>query len=210
MMATDIRLFTRRPRSVLSPRDEGEHVVLADCRTKDLVYSSQMAYFNTTLDNSPEDIAVVKTAQGQTAVWFGQSTSALFTATGTTFKAVLNGTAEDGDFVGTGDNGYGTFYCYQNFYQDQYMYGDSTCNMVVDCNHRVPCSCNANPFSINYFIECFIYTSHHWHQRWCWCCLHIARACIGLLSVETLSSQAQCAHVSAGCGARRPWAHNRP
>lgn len=122
----------------LQARNDNEHVIMADCKTPGNVFSSQMAYYNGTIDSTPVDVATVKTNPGQTAMWFGQTTTGLFTTTGTTFKAVLNGTGEEGDFVGTGDNGYGSFYCYQKFYQERYLYGDRTCNMVVDCNHVAP------------------------------------------------------------------------
>ncbi|KXJ92582.1 hypothetical protein Micbo1qcDRAFT_49700 [Microdochium bolleyi] len=137
-----IMAFQRRPairrQAPLAPRESNEHIVLADCRTPARALFSQMAYFNGSIDSSPEDVALVRTNKNELANWFGQTTSALFTATGTTFTARLNQLGDEGDWIGEGENDYGSFHCYQRFYQDRYKYNDALCNMVIDCSHVQP------------------------------------------------------------------------
>ncbi|KAK9421340.1 hypothetical protein SUNI508_05878 [Seiridium unicorne] len=114
-----------------------EHVVLADCRDKVGVYSSQMAYYPTSSGGSPNDVANVVTNTGETALWICSTTVGLFTTTNTKFTANLGPQVADGQYAGTGDNGYdnGGFRCWQSFQEDYYTYGNTTCNMVYNCDH---------------------------------------------------------------------------
>jgi hypothetical protein len=128
-------------RLLLHKRIENEHVVLADCRDNGGVVSSQMAYFVGDPGPVPNDVAVVVTPAGQAALWVNANTSGLFTDTGVTFRANLGPRVEEGQFAGTGDNGYGNFSCYQQFVAQLYKYGGSggtTCNQVYLCDHSKP------------------------------------------------------------------------
>jgi len=117
-----------------------EHVVLADCRDPKAVVSSQIAYFEGEPGKTPKDVAVVHTNPGEAALWINANTSGLFTDTGVTFVATIGPKVADGDFAGTGHNGYGSFSCWQNYHKDLYSYGGTTCSQVYFCNHEpVPC-----------------------------------------------------------------------
>ncbi|KAL2165607.1 hypothetical protein VTG60DRAFT_4260 [Thermothelomyces hinnuleus] len=129
------------PRSLPSPlqvRSEGEHVVLADCVDTAGVLSSQIAYFPGDPGPSPQDVAVVQTKEGQTALWVNDNTSALFTTTGVTFTALIGPHVKDGEFAGIGNNGYGNFSCYQKYSKDLYKYAKTTCSQVYLCDHSAP------------------------------------------------------------------------
>ncbi|KAH8882174.1 hypothetical protein GQ53DRAFT_753873, partial [Thozetella sp. PMI_491] len=113
-----------------------EHVVLADCRDASNKVSSQMAYFPNQPNAYPQDVAVVNTADGQAALWVSTTTKGLFTDTGTTFTAVLGPKVADGEYAGSGNNGYGNFSCWQIYNQALYTYDNTTCSQVYDCDHR--------------------------------------------------------------------------
>ena len=122
-----------------------EHVVLSDCRDKNAVLSSQMAYFANSPNGSPQDVAVVSTPSGQSRLWAGATTTGLFTDTGVSFKATLGPQGADGSYAGNGTNGYGTFSCWQIYQLNLYQYDSTTCSMVYDCDHRAaPCKCPLN------------------------------------------------------------------
>ncbi|KAK5661801.1 hypothetical protein OQA88_9903 [Cercophora sp. LCS_1] len=120
---------------VLRPRIDGEHVVLADCRDAAGVVSSQIAYFRGSPGPSPQDVAVVVTSPGQAALWVNTNTSALFTDTGVTFTSTLGPKVADGEYAGTGHNGYGGFSCWQKYQKNLYTYDGTTCHQVYACNH---------------------------------------------------------------------------
>lgn len=118
-----------------------EHIVLADCRDGNGAFLSQMAYFGATdpLDK-PNDIVVVHTPAGQTAVWPCETWSETWTTSGVTFNATLGPKGANGTFSGYGSNGYdynnGGFRCWQEFIQSRYDYGDGSCSQVYTCDHR--------------------------------------------------------------------------
>ncbi|KAK4226629.1 hypothetical protein QBC38DRAFT_479902 [Podospora fimiseda] len=112
-----------------------EHVTLSDCRDSSGVFSSQAAYFPTEPGPVPQDVAVVTTTAGQTALWINTKTEALFTGTNTKFTATLGPKVNDGEYAGMGDNGYTTFNCWQKYKPNLYTYGNTTCSQVYDCNH---------------------------------------------------------------------------
>jgi hypothetical protein len=121
-----------------------EYVVLADCHDASSVYSSQIAYYSNSTASTPNDVATVATDAGQTAIWACSTTEALFTTTNTEFVAQLGPKVSDGQYAGTGSNGYdsknGGFRCWQQFSQSYYTYGSVTCNMVYKCDHdAAPC-----------------------------------------------------------------------
>ncbi|KAL1843469.1 hypothetical protein VTJ49DRAFT_1579 [Mycothermus thermophilus] len=119
-------------------RAENEHVVLADCRDSNGVVSSQIAYFPDEPGPFPEDVAVVVTQPGQAALWINANTSGLFTDTGVTFTASLGPAVEEGQFAGTGENGYGNFSCYRNYVPRLYTYDNTECSQVYLCDHSDP------------------------------------------------------------------------
>ena len=121
---------------LVRPRDDAEHVVLADCRDGDGVVSSQMAYFPGSPGSTPQDVAVVSTKNGQARLWAGQETSGLFTDTGVTFTADLGPQVDEGEYAGTGNNGYGDFTCWQRYSANLYEYDGTTCSQVYDCDHE--------------------------------------------------------------------------
>lgn len=118
-----------------------EHIVLADCRDANGEFLSQMAYFGATdpLDK-PNDVVVVRTPAGQTAVWPCATWSETWTTSGVTFNATLGPKGANGTFAGYGSNGYdynnGGFRCWQEFIQNRYDYGDGSCSQVYICDHR--------------------------------------------------------------------------
>jgi len=125
--------------SALFARADTEHVVLADCRDGDGVFSSQMAYFPGPPGRKPQDVSVVATPAGQTALWVGRTTSSLFSTSGVTFTARLGPKVDEGAFAGTGDNGFASpFSCWQRFVLNLYEYGGVTCAQVYDCDHEPP------------------------------------------------------------------------
>ncbi|KAL2133518.1 hypothetical protein VTI74DRAFT_2244 [Chaetomium olivicolor] len=128
------------PAHALHRRNEGEHVILADCHDGNGVYSSQMAYYSADPNQqAPNDVAVVVTNPGQAALWVNRNTSALFTITAITFTAVLGPRVEEGQFAGRGYNGYPEpFSCYQKYVKDRYTYETTTCSQVYDCDHSDP------------------------------------------------------------------------
>ncbi|KAK0725483.1 hypothetical protein B0H67DRAFT_641896 [Lasiosphaeris hirsuta] len=117
-------------------RINGENVVLADCRDDNGVVSSQMAYFAAAPGAKPQDVAVVQTTPGQAALWVNKNTSAIFTDTGVTFKATIGAKVADGEFAGTGNNGYGSFSCWQIYVRNLYTYDNTDCSQVYQCNHE--------------------------------------------------------------------------
>ncbi|KAL2268269.1 hypothetical protein VTJ83DRAFT_3115 [Remersonia thermophila] len=119
-------------------RNDGEHVVLADCRDANGVVSSQMAYFPGEPGPFPKDVAVVVTQPGQAALWINANTSGLFTDTGVTFTASLGPAVNEGQFAGTGENGYGSFSCYRNYVPRLYVYDNTECSQVYLCDHSDP------------------------------------------------------------------------
>lgn len=120
----------------LQRRDPDEHVVLADCRDPQGVVSSQIAYFTGAPGPKPQDVAVVHTNPGEAELWINSNTSALFTDTGVTFTATIGPKVADGGYAGTGHNGYGSFRCWQEYSQNLYTYGGTTCSQVYYCNHN--------------------------------------------------------------------------
>jgi hypothetical protein len=122
----------------LDRRNDGEHVVLADCRNRAGVISSQIAYFAGEPGPNPEDVAVVVTEPGQAALWVNGNTSALFTNTAVTFTSTLGPAVAEGQFAGTGENGYGNFSCYQTYVNALYVYSATTCSQVYLCDHSDP------------------------------------------------------------------------
>jgi hypothetical protein len=100
-----------------------------------------MAYFAGDPDKTPEDIAIVSTPVGQAALWVNSRTTGFFTVTGTTFLADLGPRVEDGQFAGTGNNGYGNFSCYQRYDKELYSYGGTKCSQVYLCDHSDPRKC---------------------------------------------------------------------
>jgi len=97
-----------------------------------------MAYFPGEVGQRPQDVAVVLTSRGQTALWVNANTTGLFTTTGVTFTALLGPRVGDGEFAGVGDNGYANFSCYQRYRKDLYQYGPATCSQVYLCDHSDP------------------------------------------------------------------------
>lgn len=137
----------------LYTRADAEHVVLADCRTSNGVVSSEMAYFSGSPDSTPDDTAVVDTSYDTTQQWANATTSTLFSDTGTTFTAVLRPDVAQGDWAGTGNNGYGSFVCWETSFPNLY-YDDAVgteCSGVYDCDHEetpskcLPCLSNTLP-----------------------------------------------------------------
>lgn len=127
-----------------------EYVALADCHDASNVFSSQMAYFPNDTASKPQDVAIVSTTAGQTAIWACSTTSALFTTTNTEFVAQLGPKVSEGEYAGTGTNGYdsnnGGFRCWEQFSESKYTYGGVTCNMVYSCNHNAaPGECSPLP-----------------------------------------------------------------
>ncbi|OTA99413.1 hypothetical protein M426DRAFT_325127 [Hypoxylon sp. CI-4A] len=112
-----------------------ENVILADCtrarNTSEL--SSEVSYFKGAPDDTPDDVAVVTTDRHQN--WANTTTKAFFADTNTTFTAVLRERGDAGDYAGTGDNGYGTFTCWQMASTYLYTHTDKNCFVVYDCNH---------------------------------------------------------------------------
>ncbi|KAK0712863.1 hypothetical protein B0T26DRAFT_603355, partial [Lasiosphaeria miniovina] len=122
----------------IEKRIEGEHVVLADC-VRDGVAFSEMAYYSTPNGTKPIDVATVNMTTGETADWVGHTTSALFTSTTTTFKAVLGSPEGEGQYAGSGDNGYpGPFYCYVRRVANRYVDKGAVCSQLYDCTHDAP------------------------------------------------------------------------
>jgi hypothetical protein len=124
--------------SPLVRRIEGEHVILADCTNGANSFSSQMAYYVADPGPTPVDVAVVPTSPNQYALWINANTSALFTTTGVTFSAVLGPRVDDGQYAGTGNNGYGNFTCYQRYVHDLYTWNGAKCSQVYECDHSEP------------------------------------------------------------------------
>lgn len=121
----------------MEPRRTDEHVVLADCNGLNSDFSSQMAYYPGSATGKPQDVAVVPTPDGQYSLWVDTTTSGLFTTTGVTFTATLGPRVADGQYAGSGDNGYvPLFSCWAKYKKDLYTWGNTTCSMVYDCDHR--------------------------------------------------------------------------
>ncbi|KAK3384858.1 hypothetical protein B0H63DRAFT_471769 [Podospora didyma] len=118
-----------------------EHVVLADCIDSHGVQSSQMAYFQSKIDDAlPQkdpDAAIVNTPPGQAANWANNQVAATFDSSGVTFTAKLSPSVKDGEFAGTGDNGYKTpFTCWQKHIDNVYTTSNRvTCAQIYDCTH---------------------------------------------------------------------------
>lgn len=134
--APALTLSHELPAPALHRRITGEHVVLADCRDTANKVSSQMAYYLAEPGPTPEDVAVVVTNPGQAALWINAVTSALFTNTGVTFTATIGPKVAEGEWAGTGDNGYGSFNCWQKYVGGLYRYESTTCSQVYVCNHN--------------------------------------------------------------------------
>jgi hypothetical protein len=123
------------PAAALEKRIDGEHVVLADCRDQSGTISSQMAYFLSAPGPLPKDVAIVVTTPGQAALWVNGNTTGLFTDTGVRFTSTLGPKVEEGQYAGTGENGYGSFGCWQRYVKGLYTYDQTECSQVYDCEH---------------------------------------------------------------------------
>ncbi|KAI2770437.1 hypothetical protein F4815DRAFT_450595 [Daldinia loculata] len=112
-----------------------ENVVLADCTgsQNSSQLSSEVSYFNQLPNNQPSDIAPV--TDGQYRDWANTTTSAYFTDTGTTFKAVLGERGNAGDYAGIGNNGYANFSCWQMESTYLYSHDGKNCFATYECNH---------------------------------------------------------------------------
>ncbi|KAI0483280.1 hypothetical protein GGR56DRAFT_234762 [Xylariaceae sp. FL0804] len=95
--------------------------------------SSEAAYYTGSPVGEPQDVAVVTT--GAYEDWANNTSKAYFNDTGITFAATLRAQGQNGDFAGTGFNGYRDFNCWQNSTSDVYTHGDQVCSMVYDCSH---------------------------------------------------------------------------
>lgn len=120
--------------------DPFEHVVLANCKSSHFDRISHMAYYRYGLASVPDTIAVVPSPQNETATWIRNSSdpvSAVF-PDGTRFVADLSNTTQQGQYAGTGNNGWGTFRCWSYYVGSMYTWYDSvTCDGVYDCNRQV-------------------------------------------------------------------------
>ncbi|ROV99751.1 hypothetical protein VSDG_03113 [Cytospora chrysosperma] len=110
----------KKTEHLLYTRADAENVVLADCRSASGVLSSEMAYFGGSPDSTPDDTAIIDTSYNTTQQWANATTSTLFSDTGTTFTAVLRPEVAQGDWAGTGDNGYGSLVCWERSLRDLY------------------------------------------------------------------------------------------
>ena len=141
------------PTNRLSPRQELgspdleiplEHVVLADCtQGPERHLSSQMAYFNSTPDADPVDVAPVFVSQeGRFALWYNSKTNATFSDSGVWFQASLGRLVQEGEFAGYGQNGFDrvwkNFTCWKRYKKSLYNWDNADCSMVYDCDHSKP------------------------------------------------------------------------
>lgn len=94
-----------------------------------------MAYYPGAPNSAPQDVSVVTTPRGQSRLWVSTTTPGLFTTTGVTFTAKIGPQVNDGQFAGTGNNGYVDFVCFQKYAANLYEYDGTTCSQVYDCNH---------------------------------------------------------------------------
>lgn len=130
---------------LLPPRDFNarsdynlEHVVLANCLTQAGILSSEMAYFLGSPGSSPTDTAVVNVEYNHTRAWADNTTTTRFADTGVAFTADLRPEVAQGQWAGTGENGYGSFVCWEKtlgnlFHDDQQ---GTQCSGVYDCDHQ--------------------------------------------------------------------------
>lgn len=142
----------------LHSRAGAEHVVLANCRSSNGVLSSEMAYFSGSPKSKPDDTTIVDTSYNITRQWANARTSTLFPDTNTTFTAVLRPDVAQGAWAGTGDNGYGTFVCWETNLPELYYDGDvgTECSGVYDCDHEAtPSKCLCSAFTISHHLEVF-------------------------------------------------------
>ncbi|KAI1463353.1 uncharacterized protein F4812DRAFT_446631 [Daldinia caldariorum] len=123
------------PTLALDDSRPNENVILADCTgsQNSSQLSSEVAYFRNSPNESPGGIAPV--TDGQHRDWADNTTSAYFTDTGTTFKAVLGKRGNAGDYAGVGNNGYGNFSCWQMDSPYLYSHDDKNCFVAYECNH---------------------------------------------------------------------------
>lgn len=153
---------SRGERSLYS-RADAEHVVLADCRSPKGILSSEMAYFAGSPKSNPDDTAIVDTPYNTTRNWANARTSTLFPDTNITFTAVLRPDVAQGDWAGTGDNGYGSFVCWEKslpeLYHDEAV--GTECAGVYDCDHE------ATPSKL-----AFLPKQHLTALRWTDMCYH--------------------------------------
>jgi len=133
------------PVHTLRVRNDSESVVLADCLDGSGNLSSEMAYFPGAPGSKPQDVAVVATGANQSAIWTGATTSALFTDTGVVFTAVIGPEVSNRQYAGTGDNGYATFTCWQDYSTQLYRYDGTVCSQVYLCNHQAAPSPTPTP-----------------------------------------------------------------
>jgi hypothetical protein len=134
---------------VLKPRNSAEHVVLADCRAGNGTNSSQMAYYTGTPNGTPVGaVAYVDAPPGESRQWDNQTTSGLFMDTHVTFTAHLGPQVADGDYAGTGNNGYVQFTCWEKYQWNLYIRDDVTCSQVYDCNHTPAPGKSCKPHTI--------------------------------------------------------------
>jgi len=96
-----------------------------------------MAYYQAEVDNVPDDVAIVQTPPGQLALWVNTKTSAVFANTDVTFTADLGPKVAEGQYAGTGNNGFhDDFTCWQQRSFQVYVYAKTVCSQVYDCNHK--------------------------------------------------------------------------
>jgi hypothetical protein len=132
-----LSLFDLSTGAVLSPRGSpAEQNILANCVDQDGVKSSQMAYFIGAVDSSPDAVATVPTAPGQTRVWEGTGAVSATFQDGDVFTVTIPHPVPNSAYAGAGSNNYGPFSCWYNYKPNVYNWGGNSCDMIYDCNHE--------------------------------------------------------------------------
>ncbi len=132
------------------PRGDSEHVVLADCKAPDKNYfqSSQMAYYAGSPNDAPDATTIV--SSGKQQAWAGSGKITGVFSDNVAFTVEIPVAVGEGQFAGSGHNGYAAFSCYARFKKALYTTENGTiCNGIYDCDrtsppgelsNRTPCS----------------------------------------------------------------------
>ncbi|KAK0751407.1 hypothetical protein B0T18DRAFT_387538 [Schizothecium vesticola] len=120
-------------------RSDSEHVVLTDCtrHRKNYLQASQLAYFVGPPDDSPDRTTNVTSDKQQ--AWAGSGKITIKSSDNVAFSVEIPTVVGEGQFAGSGHNGYSAFSCYAMFKTALYTTKEGlVCDQVYDCDHTTP------------------------------------------------------------------------
>ncbi|KAK1831852.1 hypothetical protein QBC39DRAFT_80833 [Podospora conica] len=135
VVATDSPPSTALPHRPLR-RGDLEHYVLADCTRQgsNFLKASQLAYFTGPVVGFPH--AITNVTSDKHYAWAGSGEISIKTPDSVVFSVEIPSPVRDGQFAGSGQNGFSAFSCYAMFKKRLYTTEEGlVCDQVYDCDH---------------------------------------------------------------------------